>query len=128
MPLHWIIDPRNRLITITAGSDVSYGNVTECRDALAGAKALGYRRLVDCAAPVSVMNTAELAALAVKVRELHGTGAMGAAALILNVESSAPGARLLGAIAAADRPLRLFKTKGHAKRWIDRLTPKCSAR
>lgn len=128
MPLHWIIDSRNQLVTITAGGDVSYGNVTECLDALAGAKVLGYRKLVDCAAAVSVMNTAELAALAVKVRELHGTGAMGAAALILNVESSAAGARLLGAIAAADRPLRLFKTKRRAKRWIDGLMPKRSAR
>jgi len=128
MPLHWIIDSRDKLITITAGGDVSYGNVTECLDALVGAQALGYRKLVDCAAAIFRMNKAELAALSFKVRELHGTGAMGAAAFILNIETSAPEVQLLGAIAAADRPLRLFKTQAQAKRWIDDLMPKRSTR
>ena len=115
-------------MTITAGGDVSYGNVSDCLDAMADAKALGYRKLVDCAAAVFVMSLAEIAALSVKVRELHGTGAMGAAAFILNIEASAPEVQLLGAIAAADRPLRLFRTKPPAKRWIDGLMSNSSAR
>jgi hypothetical protein len=128
MPVHWTIDSRDELIAITAGGDVGYSDVTECLDAMVDAKALGYRKLVDCAAASFVMSMAELVALSVKVRGLHGTGAMGAAAFVLNIEPSAPEVQLLGALAAADRPLRLFKAKAQAKRWIDGLVPERSAR
>ena len=128
MPVHWTIDSRDELIAITAAGDVGHGDVTECLDAMVGAKALGYRKLVDCAAASFVMSRAELVDLSVKVRDLHRTGTMGAAAFVLNIEPSAPEVQLLGALAAADRPLRLFKAKAQAKRWINGLVPERSAR
>jgi hypothetical protein len=129
MALHWFIDSRARLIVVTAEGPVSRTEIDGLLDAVTGAKALGYRKLVDATAGKLAMNAVDLLAIGARVRSLHA-GAVGAAAIVLPGRLPQDGepddaptlvARLIGILASAKRPLRLFKSVASARRWLDSL-------
>jgi hypothetical protein len=130
MALHWFIDSRARLIVVTAEGPVSRDEIDGLLDAVTGAKALGYRKLVDATAGKFALSAVEMLAIGARVRSLHG-GSVGAAALVLpgglprdGEPDDAPTLmmRLVGILASAKRPLRLFKSVPAARRWLDSLT------
>ena len=130
MALHWFIDSRKRLIVVTAEGPVTRAEIDELLDAVTGAKALGYRKLVDATAGRFAMSAVDMLAIGVRVRSLHA-GSVGAVALVLPGRLPQDGepedaptlvARLLGILASAKRPLRLFKSVTSAKHWLESLT------
>ena len=130
MALHWFIDSRARLILVTAEGPVSRAEIDELLDAVTGTKALGYRKLVDATAGKFALSALDLLAIGARVRSLHA-GSVGAVALVLpgglprdGEPEDAPTllARLIGILASAKRPLRLFKSVTSARRWLDSLT------
>jgi hypothetical protein len=127
--LHWVIDSRRRLIVVTAEGPVSRAEIDGLLDAVAGAKALGYCKLVDATVGMFAMNALELLAIGARVRSLHA-GSVGAVAIVLPnrlprddepADATTLVARLIGILASAKRPLRLFKSVTSAKRWLDSL-------
>jgi hypothetical protein len=128
--LHWFIDSRKRLIVVTAEGPVTRIEIDDLLDAVTGAKALGYRKLVDATAGKFAMSAIDLMAVGVRVRSLHA-GSVGAVALVLPGRLPQDGepedaptlvARLLGILASAKRPFRLFKSVASAKHWLENLT------
>ena len=120
MPLHWIIDSRAELVTTVAEGKIVRADVDAYIDAVVGAGALGYRKLYDGVGATVEMQAEELLELGVRFRSYHGQR-VGAVALVLTQEQRQELSRLLGVLASADRPLRLFKTRATAKRWLDSL-------
>ena len=129
MALHWFIDSRARLIVVTAEGPVSRTEIDGLLDAVTGAKALGYRKLVDATAGKFAMNALDLLAIGARVRSLHA-GSVGAVAIVLPGRLPQEGepddaptlvARLIGILASAKRPLRLFKSVASARHWLDSL-------
>jgi hypothetical protein len=129
MALYWFIDSRARLIVVTAEGSVSRTEIDGLLDAVTGAKALGYRKLVDATAGKLAMNALDLPAIGARVRSLHA-GSVGAVAIVLPGRLTQDGepddaptlvARLIGILASAKRPLRLFKSVASAKHWLDSL-------
>jgi hypothetical protein len=127
MTLHWFIDSRRRLVTITADGAVSRAEIDEMLDAVMGAGALAYRKLVDVTAGRSDLSEHDMLEIGARVRTLHGN-AVGAVALVLpnqsltdeaSSEAETLVARLIGIIASAKRPFRICKTVGSAKRWLE---------
>ena len=47
MPLYWTINSKERLFTGSGEGDVTFADAMALLDALAGAKALSYRKLFD---------------------------------------------------------------------------------
>ena len=88
-------------------------------DALAGAKALSYRKLFDGRAVKAAMTGEELLAVCFKIRSYHEQGPVGALAIVCTPEQTVTFASLLGALAAADRPIRVFTTPRKARIWLD---------
>ena len=54
------------------------------------------------------MSAQELLVICVEIRSHHSVGKVGALAVVANPEQTEPFARVLGALALADRPMRLF--------------------
>jgi hypothetical protein len=115
MPLRWVIDSEENLVSMTAEGSVRLADVNACLDAVVGANALAYRKLVDCTAGFMAITPDEVMSIAARVRDLHH-GNIGAVALVLREESREALSRLLGALAAADRPFRPFKSQPPAER------------
>lgn len=89
-------------------------------EALAGAKALSYRKLFDGRAVQSAMTGDDLLAVSAKIRAHHDQGPVGALAIVGTDEHFETFARLLGALASADRPMKVFTNVRQARNWLDR--------
>ena len=118
MPLHWIIDSRAELVSAVAEGDVSLSEAMAFLRTLSGAKVTHYRKLFDGRNGTSSMSAQELLAICVEIRS-HHLGKVGALAVVANPEQTEPFARVLGALALADRPMRLFDNPTRARNWLD---------
>jgi hypothetical protein len=121
MPISWFIESRARTVTLVAEGEVSLDQVKEYLDAVAGAKALAYGKLIDVRKAQSAMTADELMLLMAMLREYHRQGPMGPLAVVATDEQSVTFARLLGAMASAERPMKLFSTELPARRWLQRM-------
>lgn len=119
MPLYWTIDSRAELVSAVAEGDVSLADAMAFLQTLSGAKVTGYRKLFDGRRGTSSMSAQELLAICVEIRFHHSLGKVGALAVVTNPEQTEPFARVLGALALADRPMRLFDSPTRARHWLD---------
>jgi len=87
-------------------------------DAVAGTRALSYRKLFDGRAVQSSMTGEELLAVCFKIRGYHEQGPVGALAIVCTPEQTVEVARLLGALAAANRPIKMFSGLRQAHTWL----------
>jgi hypothetical protein len=119
MPLYWTIDSKERLFIGSGEGEVTFADAMALLDALAGARALSYRKLFDGRAVQSSMTGEELLALCVRIRSYHEQGPVGALAIVCTPEQTVEFARLLGALASADRPIKMLPGLRQAHTWLD---------
>jgi hypothetical protein len=119
MPLYWTIDSKKRLFTGVGEGEVTFDDAMSLLEVLAGAKALTYRKLFDGRAVQSTMTGDELLGVCAQIRTYHEQGAVGALAMVGTPEQTVRFARLLGALASADRPLKVFTSLRQARTWLD---------
>jgi hypothetical protein len=112
MPLYWTIDSKARLFTGVAEGSVCMSDAVELLEAMAGAKAMAYRKLFDGRAAVPTLTSDEMLSLCAKIRAYHEQGMMGALALVATPDQTMVFAGLLGALASAKRPIKVFTTPG----------------
>ena len=119
MPITWKIDHEARLLTAVAEGDVTLGDLEEYLDAVVVAGSMPYRKLFDGTRGESTMTDEEMMALGARIRAYHAMGPMGALAIVAVSENTYGLARLFGALAAADRPIKIFRDLKAARRWIE---------
>lgn len=119
MPLFWTIDSKERLFIGVGEGEVTLADAMSLLDAQEGAGAVSYRKLFDGRAAQSSMTGDEILAVCVKVRASHEQAQVGALAIVCTQEQTVRFARLLGALAAADRPIKLFSSPRKARIWLD---------
>jgi hypothetical protein len=119
MPLFWTIDSKARLFTGVAEGDVSMRDALDLLEAMAGAKAMSYRKLFDSRAAAPRLSSDELLSLCARIRSYHEQGMMGALAIVATAEQTTVFARLLGALASAQRPIKVFDSPRQARNWIE---------
>src|SRR5512139_1481456 len=118
MPLYWQIDSRQKLIVATAEDDVTRIEAETFLDVITAAQALSYRKLVDCTDGNAAMDEHDLLAIGVRARSMAAQP-LGPLAIVLRSDSHEPLARLLGILAVAERPMRVFFHSNPARRWLD---------
>lgn len=121
MPLHWTIDPQQRLATATAEGDVTRAEIETFHEELRQAGGFAFRKLFDGARGNIVMDAQDLMALGVRLRASHEEGPIGPLAVVVSDEQFEKAAHVLGMLAAADRKMRVFRDAGQARKWIDSL-------
>jgi hypothetical protein len=121
MPIHWTIDSRQRLVSVTAEGAITRADADGYLDAIERADAVAYHKLLDFSAATIAMDHEDVMAVGVRIRNAH-SHPVGALALILSDDRSEAVARILGILAAAERPIRIFVTLLPAQRWIESLT------
>ena len=120
MPIYWTIDSRQELVVVTAEGDVTRMDAEEYLDVVDGSGALAYRKLYDGRAGNAAMDHDEMMAIAARFRSYHHRP-VGPLAIVLLHDQAEPVVRLLGVLASADRPLKLFNSPAPARRWIESL-------
>ena len=121
MPLHWTIDSKERLVIAVVDGEVTREEIQTYVDALVGAKALTYRKLFDASRGDTTMGPEEMMALGAMFRGFHARGEVGPLAIVVPDDKIELVSRVLGILAAADRPMRVFRETEPARRWIESL-------
>lgn len=119
MPLYWVIDSRERLMTAVADGGVTKEEANAYLDAMVGARALSYRRLFDGSAGETLMSSDDIMALAVRMRSMQQYEHPGPLAMVMPRDKHEQFARMLGVLAVPDRPIRFFSDAAAARAWLD---------
>ena len=122
MPLYWTIDSKARLFTGVGEGEVTLPDSMSLLEVLAGAKALSYRKLFDGRAVQAAMTGEELLVVCARIRSYHEQGPVGAVAMVGTPQQTVHFSRLLGALASAARPMKVFISVRQARNWLDRQT------
>ena len=120
MALHYFIDSKRRLVSVTAEGPITRADVDAYLEAVVGAKALEYRKLFDWRAGTPAMDFPELMSVVATVKSYHDRP-HGALAVVLSEQQrqSAELARVLGVLLSARRPMRVFSSVLTARRWLE---------
>jgi hypothetical protein len=121
MSLNWTIDSESRLITAIADGDVTCRDVEALLGEMASSGAMTYRKLFDGSQGDTGMTPEDLLVLGARFREFHALGPMGPLAVVVPDDKAELVARVLGMLAVADRPMRVFSTPAPARRWLESL-------
>lgn len=118
MPLRWTIDSQERLVTAVADGGVERQEMERFLDDLAAAEADGYRKLFDGGHGEAAMGLDDILALGIRMRGTHSVHEPGPLAVVVPPETSRY-ARVLGMLAAARRPMRIFTDPTSARAWLE---------
>ena len=119
MPLHWTIDPQQNLITVVAEGEVARAEFEALLDDIDAADAHTFRKLFDGAHGDTRMRPGEILELGARMRAIHGRGGrMGPLAAVVPDDKAELVARVLGILATADRPMRVFSGAAAALKWL----------
>lgn len=120
MSLYWTIDSRLQLFAITCDGNVSFDDANAMVDAIVGANGFHFRKLFDGLRGSTNMTDQEVLRIGVRLRGLHaGRGPHGPLAVVFAEDKYEQIARVLGVLAAASRPMRVFKERHKARKWLD---------
>lgn len=119
VPITWTIDHDQRLLTAVCEGDVTLRDIEEYLDAVVVAGSMPYRKLFDGSRGDSSMTDEEMMMLGARIRAYHSDGRIGALAIVVTTEHTHGLARLFGALAAADRPIKIFRDLRAGRRWLD---------
>lgn len=120
MPLHWTIDSRLQTFVAICDGNVDLAEVNGMLDAVVGANGLGYRKLFDSTNGNTQMSAIDMLGIGVRMRALQeGDRDHGPLAIVVPDDKYALMSRVLGILAAAKRPMRVFNDAGKARKWLD---------
>jgi hypothetical protein len=118
VPVHWLIDSRSRRVVVTAEGKVTRADFEDYLEVVTGAGANPYAKIFDGTRGENDITAEDMALFAARFRQLHAQP-HGPLAIVLPPARRAGLEPVLGALAAADRPLRLFATLRAARVWLD---------
>lgn len=120
MSLHWLIDSKTRRVTITADGDFTRGEIEDYVRAVDAGGAVNWAKLFDGRVGRPAMGREDMLAVGVLFRSYHQRGPVGPLAVVVGDSQVERTERLLGILATADRPMRVFRSLEPAQRWIER--------
>lgn len=118
MPLNWTIDSKAKLLTVLAEGDVTRAEFEAYLDLVDEACLHTYRKLFDGVRADTSMGAENILAVGVRMRASHQTNPVGPLAVVVAEGKVDMVSRVLGMLAAASRPMRVFHEVGPAHDWI----------
>ena len=120
MPLHWTIDSRLQLFVAACDGNIEPTEVNQMLDAIVGANGLVFRKLFDGTHGDTKMTALEILTVGVRIRDLQNADVEhGPLAIAVPDDKYMLLSRVLGILAAARRPMRVFKDADRARKWLD---------
>jgi hypothetical protein len=120
MPLTWTLDSSQHFVLMSAEGEVTRADVEAYLSEIERAKAMGWRKLLDLRGARLALGADDIEAIGVRLREADAAGEVGPLAVVLPDVDPEGIMRMLGFLAAAKRPMRIFQAIEPARRWIRR--------
>lgn len=119
MPLHWTVDSRDKLITAVGDGELGRADFESYFQMVSGANIVSWRQLIDAGAAQPTISFDDVNLLGAVIRSAHTVQVAGPLAFVTPEIESEMLNRLLGFLAAAKRPMRIFYDPKKARRWLD---------
>lgn len=116
MGLCWEIDRDEALVTVVAEGRIRRAEVDTLLDDILATEVRPLAKLVDSSLAVPSMPVEDLLAIAMRIRDQQG-GPAGPLAFVQPRHTEGVG-RLLGILATLPRPMRIFRRRSAAARWL----------
>lgn len=123
MPLYWTIDSKAKLVTVVAEGVVTQAEFEAYLDVIDQAGLHAYCKLFDGVDADTSMGPEQILAVGVRMRTSHQSQPVGPLAVAVAEDKVAMVSRVLGMLAAASRPMRVFHASAPAREWILKQLP-----
>ncbi len=117
MTMNWKISHDDHLVEVVASGPVSLQDVERYFDAVTVAEAWSYRKLFDAVHATSAFSDDDMMMLGARISAYMSLGRVGPLAIAAS-DDMRDSARVFAALAAADRPLKIFKSVRAARKWL----------
>ncbi|MFO1084946.1 MAG: hypothetical protein U1E21_10300 [Reyranellaceae bacterium] len=118
MAIRLTIDHASKRVVAVADGDVTRRDLEEYLEAMDRENAMAYCKLFDGLNGDTHMDAYDLLAICVRIRAYH-RNPVGPLAIVMTAEKYHLVLRILGALAAAKRPMKIFYSLKPAQRWLD---------
>lgn len=118
MPIHWTAQSMSNLVTVIAEGDVVRDDIEAFLDSVRSANLAAWSKLIDARAARFVFTSQEVNEIGVRIRATHAKHLIGPLAFVMPETNTPELMRVLGFLAAAERPMRVFQEFAPAQKWI----------
>ena len=118
MPLHWTIQSELKLATIVAEGDVVRSDIEAYLSVVVDANISAWRKLIDARTARLALTNEDVNSLGARLRAADAVRTIGPLAFVVPAVETPELRRLLGFLAAAKRPMRIFEEFEPARKWI----------
>lgn len=118
MPVTWTISHTTRTVSAVANGTLCLQDVEAFLDAVVVSGALPYGKTFDVADAIVSFGESDMMALGARVRAYIELGPIGPLAIVAPSADAHWHARLFRVLAAADRPVEIFRQTAAARRWL----------
>lgn len=119
MPVNWTISHPERLVIAVAEGTVALQEIERYLDGVVTSNALSYRKIFDVTEMVVHPPDEYMMMLAARIRAYPAFGRFGALAIVAPGDRSRWMARLYTELAEVDRPIKIFRNREAARKWLD---------
>lgn len=123
MPVEWTISQPHQLVIAVASGEVRLGDVENYLDDVMVANALPYRKIFDTSNGTMMLDDTDMMALAARIQAYLKIDRLGPLAIVAVTDRSYQQALLFEALAAGERPVKIFRELHAARQWLDATAP-----
>ncbi len=117
MPIDWKISHDDQTVEVVASGPVGLPDIERYFDAVTVAGAWSYRKLFDAVHATPAFGEDDMMMLGARISAYVSQGPVGPLAIAASADMRYS-ARLFAALAAAKRPLKIFKSVHAARKWL----------
>jgi hypothetical protein len=118
MSLTWKISHPERLVTVLGEENIVLQDVERYLDDVVVSDALPYAKLFDLGTAIWALSDTEMLVLGARIRAYPSIGKFGPLAIIAASDVQYVHAQMFETLADVDRPLRIFRTRDDARKWL----------
>src|ERR1700745_3054649 len=119
MPVRWTVFHSTRDVVIVIDGAARLQEMEEYVENVMTPATWSYRKLVNITQGDLAVSREDLATLAARVRDLGGSGPMGAVAIAVGSDESERKIRHFETLSVVDPPMKIFRDLQSARAWLD---------
>lgn len=119
MPVNWTVSHPDRLIVAVAEGTVTLQEIERYLDDVITSNTLAYRKIFDVTQTQGHPPDEDMMILGARIRAYPAFGRFGALAIVASSDRSRWMARLYTQLAEVDRPIKIFRNREAAEKWLD---------
>ena len=118
MSVTWKISHPDRLVTVLGEGSIVLQDVERYLDDVVVSDALSYAKIFDMGTAAWALSDTDMLVLGARIRAYPSLGKFGPLAIIAASDAQNQHAQMFANLADVERPLRIFRTHGEARKWL----------